>query len=65
MNAATNAPDEAAGATNWRGLTPEQAAEQLGVHSTTRLSAVETRQRLQTYGPNVLAEANAGPAWKP
>ena len=28
------------------------------------LSAGEAQQRLQKYGPNVLAEAEAEPAWK-
>jgi P-type Ca2+ transporter type 2C len=39
----------------WYRLTPEAAAQQLGVDPTKGLSAAEAQQRLQQYGPNRLA----------
>jgi P-type Ca2+ transporter type 2C len=40
----------------WFTLTPEQVGKELGVDPVKGLSAAEAQQRLQKYGPNVLAE---------
>jgi Ca2+-transporting ATPase len=47
----------------WYAQTAEQTAERLGVDPGLGLSAAEAQQRLQKYGPNVLAPPKAEPTW--
>src|SRR3954470_7424453 len=48
----------------WHALTPEEAATRLGVDPLLGLSAAEAQKRLNSYGPNALAEAKPEPVWK-
>src|SRR5512144_1091713 len=48
----------------WHVLSPTEAASRLGVDPASGLTAAEAQQRLQTYGPNALAAAEAEPVWK-
>ena len=48
----------------WYGLTPEAVAEQLKVDPAKGLSGTEAQQRLQQYGPNVLAGKKKEPGWQ-
>ncbi len=48
----------------WYALSAEEAAAKLAVDPAAGLTATEAQQRLQKYGPNVLAEAKAEPGWK-
>jgi P-type Ca2+ transporter type 2C len=49
--------------TNWYALTAEEVAGRLQVQPAKGLSAAEAQQRLQKFGPNLLAEAKPEPAW--
>ena len=49
---------------DWDQSTAEGAAARLQVDPSKGLSAAEAQQRLQQYGPNVLAEATTEPAWQ-
>ncbi|HSN78529.1 MAG TPA: cation-transporting P-type ATPase, partial [Anaerolineae bacterium] len=48
----------------WYALTPEAVAQQLKVDPAKGLSAAEAQQRLQQYGPNVLAAKKKEPGWR-
>ncbi|MGO4782812.1 cation-translocating P-type ATPase [Cryobacterium sp. W22_MBD10_FK3] len=58
--AAATAPADTA----WHALPAGEAATRLGVRPAEGLSDAEARQRLQQYGPNILAELKAEPTWK-
>lgn len=60
---ATAGPASAAPDT-WFSLSTEQVASQLQVDPARGLTAADTQQRLQQYGPNVLAAAKTEPTWK-
>jgi P-type Ca2+ transporter type 2C len=57
----TVAPDSA---TDWHGLTAEEACRRLDVDPAVGLSAAEVTQRRQQYGSNKLAEEAKEPTWK-
>ncbi len=57
----TVAPDSA---TEWHGLTAEEACRRLDVDPAVGLSAAEVTQRRQQYGSNKLAEEAKEPTWK-
>ena len=48
----------------WYSLTPEAVAQQLKVDPAKGLSAAEAQQRLQQYGPNVLAAKKKESGWQ-
>ena len=48
----------------WYALTPEEVASRLQVDPASGLTPAEATQRLQTYGPNALAEAKPVPVWQ-
>ena len=50
--------------TAWFALTPEVASSRLEVDLIRGLTRSEAQQRLQLYGPNVLAAAKPEPTWK-
>lgn len=50
--------------TAWYAVPAEEATNRLGVRPADGLTAAAARQRLQQYGPNVLAETKAEPTWK-
>src|SRR5262245_49141172 len=45
-------------------LPPQEIEKQLGVDSSRGLSAEEAKVRLETYGPNQLAEKAKEPGWR-
>jgi Ca2+-transporting ATPase len=51
-------------ATEWHGLTADEACRRLDVDPAVGLSAAEVTQRRQQYGPNKLAEEAQEPTWK-
>ena len=51
-------------ATEWHGLTAEEACRRLDVDPAVGLSAAEVTQRRQQYGSNKLAEEAKEPTWK-
>jgi Ca2+-transporting ATPase len=57
-------PTKPATDAQWYSLTPEEVASRLRVDPATGLTAAEATQRLQTYGPNALAEAKPEPVWR-
>ena len=48
----------------WFTLSPEEVGKQLQVDPAKGLSAAEVQQRLQKYGPNVLAEKKKESGWQ-
>jgi len=48
----------------WYSITPEAVAEHLKVDPVKGLSAAEAQQRLQQYGPNVLAAKKTESGWQ-
>ena len=48
----------------WYSMTPEAVAQQLKVDPAKGLSAAEAQQRLQQYGPNVLAAKKKESGWQ-
>lgn len=49
--------------TKWYSLSPEEAAQQLKVDPAKGLSTAEVQQRLQQYGPNILAAKKKESGW--
>jgi P-type Ca2+ transporter type 2C len=56
--------DPAQAEAKWYAMTPEAVAQQLNVDPAKGLSAAEAQQRLQQYGPNVLAAKKKESGWQ-
>ncbi len=61
---APTAPAPADADVTWYTLTPAEVARRLDVDPVEGLTAAQAQERLQKYGPNVLAAAKAEPVWK-
>jgi P-type Ca2+ transporter type 2C len=64
VTATVTSADAADRATEWYGLTSEDACRRLEVDPAVGLSAVEVTKRREQYGPNKLAEEAKEPGWK-
>ena len=62
--ATSSSPAQTASGTKWYTLEPGEVASQLQVDPVKGLSSAEAQERLQKYGPNILADKKKEPGWQ-